>query len=71
MDVFRDGDMEEEEVMPLVCFTDPPSEASVPLPYILYPIGKRKHHGSSCEVVAIPIVCTLETSQDSDTSYTD
>jgi hypothetical protein len=56
LDVFRDADMEEEEVMPLVCFTDPPPKASVHLPYILYPIGKRRHHGSSYRVVTIPIV---------------
>lgn len=35
LDVFQEPNME-DEVMPLVCFTDPPPKA---LPYILYPIG--------------------------------
>jgi len=39
LEVFLDADMEEEEVLPLVCF--PPSQtSSTPIKYILYPIGK-------------------------------
>jgi hypothetical protein len=52
LDVFRDPDMEEEEVMPLVCFTDPPPMA---FPYILYPIGKRRHHGSRIQILNLAV----------------
>jgi hypothetical protein len=47
LEVFCDPGTKEEEVMPLVCFTDPPSKAS---PHILYPIGKIRHHRSRIKI---------------------
>jgi hypothetical protein len=43
--VFEDPDMEEEEVLPLVCFPESPNNNSpIHLQYILYPIGKWLRH---------------------------
>jgi hypothetical protein len=76
LDVFRQSNMEEEEVMPLVCFPDPPSNGSVSLPYILYPIGKRRRHRSTecnCPVIS-PQFCIREVSDSklkSETCYPD
>jgi hypothetical protein len=42
MEAFRDPDMEEEVVLPLICFTEPSPKGSDSVQYILYPIGKWK-----------------------------
>ncbi|XP_069704986.1 G-protein coupled receptor Mth2-like [Periplaneta americana] len=39
LEVFLDEDMDQEDVMPLVCFKEPFAPPSRPLQYILYPIG--------------------------------
>ncbi|PSN56483.1 hypothetical protein C0J52_08438, partial [Blattella germanica] len=39
LEVFQDDPMEEEDVLPLVCFKEPAPERQTPLQYILYPIG--------------------------------